>query len=419
MKIAIMGTNPNAHFMCQKLQEEDGVTHVYQFGANEGVQPNSKFIPLTITPTEQLDFLKNNPVDLIVMTTTEHLLWKQLRELIDQLKIPCASAGYSHSHLEWSKIEGKKLLNWLNIPTAKSRIFKAAKLKEIFDKIPRPFILKFERDWRCGLQTLLITDENYVEEGQRLFTSGAVRYLQGVYGDFTDQHFIVEEVIKGVREYSYHAILGHKNWRYIGSARDYKKFHEGDIGFNTAGMGAYSPVKINPVVHEYADKIFSYYREKNNPYIGILYLGIMEDANGKPYVLEINARPGDPEFQTIYASYGKDFSLSKTLMAAASGDEIPELPEPSQHSVSIRIVNSDYRKLIDNKSDEPPKEINPDLWPVLPGIFVSYNRERHLLNSIVTTSGDTVESASDSLYKFLENKSMFNFTYRKDIGKLK
>lgn len=419
MKIAVMGSNPAAHFMCQKMQEEEGVTCIYQFGANSGVQPNGKYFPIAGEPEEQLAFFKKTKVDLVFLTTTEYLMWKNLREELDALKIPCASASYTHAHLEWSKIEGKKLLNWLNIPTARSKIIKAGELKAVYDKIKRPFILKFERDWRAGLQTLLITDDNYIEEGQRLFTSGTVRHLDTIYGNFSDQHFILEEVIQGVREYSYHAIGGYKNWRYIGSARDYKKFYDGDIGFNTAGMGAYSPVNINPLVHEYADKIFSYYREKNYPYIGIIYLGIMEDASGKPYVLEINTRPGDPEFLTILSTFGKDFSLSKLLLAAANGEEVPEIPDPVQAGVSIRIVHSNYREFVDDRENAPKNEINPDLWPLLPGIFVSYNRRRDHFNSVLTTSANSVEEASSKLYKFLENKTMYNFTYRKDIGILK
>ena len=87
------------------------------------------------------------------------------------------------------------------------------------------------------------------------------------------------------------------------------------------------------------------------------------------------------------------------------------------------MVNKDYR---DNVKDgitlegQDAATVNPTLWPAESDIYISLNRKRSLLNSVITTTSEyTVEHAADKLYKFLSNKTMYDFTYRKDIGYLK
>ena len=205
-----------------------------------------------------------------------------------------------------------------------------------------------------------------------------------------------------------------QGWRYIGSARDYKKRYEGDIGINTAGMGAYSPVNnVDTCISEYIDKIVNHLRDIGDPYIGFLYLGIMI-VNDVPYVLEINTRAGDPEIQPIIRTIKNN--LADLFFAAASDKIIPEIEFSDNTAVSIRIVNEIYDTSIQQKKTGFK---SPDLWP-LPGniqMAISYNRR--LLNCILTSEGNTIEEASNILYKFLENKPMYKFTYRKDIGYLK
>jgi phosphoribosylamine-glycine ligase len=259
------------------------------------------------------------------------------------------------------------------------------------------------------------------KEFENLQSFGQNRYMKG-FGQFLDQHFLVEEFITGKREYSYHILCNENSWEYLGSARDYKKFGEGDTGSNTASMGCYSPVNINPIVHQYADTILNYLKSQGTPYVGILYLGIMEDLEGKVYVIEINVRPGDPEFQSIAMTFDSKCSISNMLYQAATGAKIDPVSNNDQQAVCLRIVNSDYHNIVNIQAMYGSAELephhNPQLWPELPDIHISFNKDRKLLNSVITSSAPTRMEASDRIYKFLENIEMYNFTYRKDIGYL-
>ena len=94
-------------------------------------------------------------------------------------------------------------------------------------------LLKYANIWRAGLQTVVVTNDNFQEEYADL-----LKTIESNPGT----EFVVEEFIKSTAEYSYHAWCNSTGWKYIGSARDYKKRYENDIGHNTAGMGSYSPV---------------------------------------------------------------------------------------------------------------------------------------------------------------------------------
>jgi phosphoribosylamine--glycine ligase len=421
MRIAILGNHAGVHFICKKLLEENSIDMIYHIGANSAIQPNTRYLPINMSESEILKFLDSTELDFVFLTTINFLRNQQIQNKIKEKNIPTCSPSYDLSLLEWSKHSGKQLLNKLDIPTPKSITIDRAKLYEMFLNIPRPWVLKFEQDWRAGLQTMVITDENYKLEFEKLQDSGKHRYMKN-FGEFTNQHFVVDEFIKGSREYSYHILCNENSWKYLGSARDYKKFEDGDGGTNTASMGCYSPVDINPEVHVFADKILRHLKDIGTPYVGILYLGIIEDEKGKPYVLEINTRPGDPEFQSIVMTLDSNTSLSKILHQSATGKQIDDIQIGTKHSVSIRIVNSNYHEIVEAQATADIKKlkphINPQLWPEVPGIYINFNKDRKLLNSVITTTADTRTGASDELYNFLKDTQMYDFIYRTDIGYL-
>jgi phosphoribosylamine---glycine ligase len=419
MKIVILGRNALSHFISSKLLEDKSVTHVYHFFANNSISPTNRYTPMPEI-SNIIEFLESEVIDIVFITTMNFLCDSKIQNIIKEKNIPTASCSFDHFELEWSKLSGKKLLNELGIKTTNYQVLNREELLHTYFNLPRPWVLKYDKDWRAGLQTIIITDENFQEEYRKILELGNIRFVE-FHGNFSDQKFVVEEFLVGKREYSYHFICNDVGWEYLGSARDYKKFHEGDIGFNTAGMGSYAPVNINPKVHDYADKIYNSLKSKGIPYKGIMYLGIMEDSNGEPYVLEINTRPGDPELQSILSTYSEDFSLLKLLFQCANNLNIDNQFEPKNNSVSVRIVHSDYRMLVDSHLTKIPHNTTfyrPHTWPAPAHVSVSYNHDRRLLDSVITSFSSTRKDAADIVHNFLNGAEMHNYIYRKDIGYL-
>jgi phosphoribosylamine--glycine ligase len=133
---------------------------------------------------------------------------------------------------------------------------------------------------------------------------------------------VVEERLVG-REASLIAICDGRDAIALPFARDHKRLLDGDLGPNTGGMGAYSPVP--DVLDETASELLSAFHRpilaelarRSTPFRGALYAGLMLTADG-PVLLECNARFGDPETQAILPRLA--VALGPILLAAARGD---------------------------------------------------------------------------------------------------
>jgi len=433
MKIAIFGNSASTDFIVQKILKYNNVETVYHLGAPINSLKTDRYIPIsfhsdvTVEKNKQfiLEFPYKNIVDLILPMNNQYQLWTEFYNKMKNSKAAMLMSNRQVGMLEWSKIIGKKFIQEAGIPTSVSKEYNLEELIKEFYNIPRPFVLKYDQYWREELvgknfleganlksPTIIVTNENYKEEFDLLKKESTdvltTKFLK-------NQKFLVEEYINGIREFSYHALINDTSWTYLGCARDYKKRYENDQGYNTAGMGSYSPVTdVNPIIHSYVDRLRELLKLKGISYIGFLYLGIIIDKNGTPIVLEINTRPGCPEIQSILSVIDDD--IVDLFYKAATNQELKPVKFSNKSAVSIRIINKEYNLDL-TKNDIIIRF--PELYPPIENICIQYNTQQNILSSVITTTADNIDLASDNLYAFLKNKNMGNFTYRKDIGYLR
>jgi phosphoribosylamine--glycine ligase len=130
---------------------------------------------------------------------------------------------------------------------------------------------------------------------------------------------VVEERLRG-REASVIAVCDGRDAVALPASRDYKRLCDGDVGPNTGGMGAYSPLPdlpdqaVNEVIRTVHRPILRELAERGTPFVGFLYAGLMLTDSG-PVLLECNARLGDPETQVIMPRLAG--ALGPVLAAAA------------------------------------------------------------------------------------------------------
>jgi phosphoribosylamine--glycine ligase len=133
----------------------------------------------------------------------------------------------------------------------------------------------------------------------------------------------------------------------LAPAQDYKRVGDGDVGPNTGGMGAYSPVPWAPpglaadVTERVAAPVVAELARRGTPFIGLLYCGLALTAQGVR-VVEFNARFGDPETQVVLARLVTP--LGGLLHAAAAGrlGEAPELRWRADAAVTVVIAAEGY-----------------------------------------------------------------------------
>jgi phosphoribosylamine--glycine ligase len=126
--------------------------------------------------------------------------------------------------------------------------------------------------------------------------------------------FLIEDWLIG-EEFSAFALCDGENYQFIGCAQDHKRVNDGDLGENTGGMGCSTPplVVTESVLQQtyetIGDTLFAL-KSQDTPYNGVLYFGgiVVQGKKGpEVYVIEFNARWGDPEAEVLIPSIKGDF----------------------------------------------------------------------------------------------------------------
>ena len=155
--------------------------------------------------------------------------------------------------------------------------------------------------------------------------------------------YLIEECIDG-EEFSAFAALSDKKFQIIGFAQDHKRVFDKDRGSNTGGMGCSSPPmvvnsKVETQVKSIIKKTAYALSKLKRPYMGILYLGGMVDKNGKVWVIEFNARWGDPEAQVILPSVKNDYF---ELVSSIIKGSMPKINKDNKYRVVVTAASKGY-----------------------------------------------------------------------------
>jgi phosphoribosylamine--glycine ligase len=206
---------------------------------------------------------------------------------------PSAAAA----QLEASKAFAKEVMAAARIPTAASRAFQSlAPALAYVDRHAEPLVVKASG---------LAAGKGAVVCATRREAAAVVRSMLGerAFGD-AGATVVIEAFLQG-EEISVLAVTDGRDIELLPVSQDHKRLLEGDAGPNTGGMGAYSPVSVatdavlerarNEVLHPALEEM----RRRGTPFTGVLYAGLMVDADGTPWVVEFNCRLGDPETQVI------------------------------------------------------------------------------------------------------------------------
>lgn len=419
MNVAVIGSNCLVDSMIQRFSNQTNIDKIYTYNL-----PNSMVHPkvVNITMTEELqklglegfkkfwlneaDSIKDKNIDLIISTNLMPQLWKEFYNRLKDSQIPILISSPSAAWLEWSKAKSKVLFDQLQIPTTDYEILTYKNILDNFKNFIRPYVLKYDQDYREGLQTVVVTDKNVDEQYNDFLKYGNVKISKELPSS-SDLVFVKEKFVTG-KEYSYHVLCNGHDCVFLGAARDYKKRYENDIGYNTGGMGAYSPVDyIDHSVIEYAKKIIRHLNGQGIEYVGIMYLGIIVDENNNHLLLEVNTRFGDPEFSSILPTIDSD--ITQIFIDAALGKDLEPINFNNKVGLSIRLINNDYGLI--RKSNTLPT------FTDIPEDIIIANSEGYInFGPMITTVKDTLNDSANTLHSFIETVELGDYTYRKDIG---
>jgi phosphoribosylamine--glycine ligase len=418
MKILLIGSGGREHAMALSIKKSKLCAELLCAPGNPGMATLGQCFPIDIANTKEIaELAKRENADFTIVGPEGPLVAGLVDEFQKRdMKVfgPSAAAA----QLEGSKAFSKKFMKRHDIPTADYEVFTdLQKAKDYLEKHPAPIVVKASGIASGKGAFVCQTKEEAINALEDMLGEKAV------FGE-AGKTVVIEEFMEG-EEASIFAVCDGKDYLLLAPAQDHKRIFDKDKGPNTGGMGAYAPAPLvnskmlDRIKNEIIEPTLKGMAEEGNPYVGILFIGIMATKNG-PKVVEYNCRLGDPETQAALAVYGGD--LLDLFYKAAAG-RIKEL---------ARINHQGYAAVVVMASDGYPGQYKVGM--PISGINEAQESGTLILHAGtkvqdgklqtsggrvlgVVGKGDTLKAALDTAYAGVKKIKFTGAYYRTDIGK--
>jgi len=341
MKILVLGSGGREHALAWKLSQEQGQKNVFIHPGNSSLQKLGfqSLKDASIDDPAALAYIcQQNEIKLVVIGP-EQYLHQGVGDALRAEGLLVVGPNQKEAQLETSKVFTKKFLSHAAIPTAEFTVVHSA--QELLRTAPSwlPCALKLD-GLAAGKGVVLAEKESHIEEF-------AIRIWDSKEFGTGPQAVIIEKMIKGF-EISYLGFCDGSTFVPLSSSMDYKRLKDGHEGPNTGGMGCVSPSPFfspqleDKITRTVVQPFLAEMQKQKLDYRGILYFGLMITPKGEPYVLEINARFGDPETQALMLRL--DSSLTDCFIKTAQKDlkSLGKLKWSSENSIYVVAASQNY-----------------------------------------------------------------------------
>lgn len=331
MNILLIGSGGREHALAWKIRQSPLCERLVIAPGNPGMAALGECHAVKATDVAGMTALAQDIRADLVVVGPESALAEGIADACKTLGIPCFGPMRTAAQLESSKAFTKDFCKRHNIPTAASETFTTvAEAREFLKTYQPPYVIKAD-GLAAGKGVAISPDyQDAVAEIEAM--------LGGRYGPASSQ-IVIEEFMTG-EEASIFALCDGETALLFGWAQDHKRAFDGDTGPNTGGMGTYSPAPIvtpdllKITQDEILDPTMAGMKAEGNPYTGVLYAGLMVE-DGRPRLVEYNARFGDPECQVLMLRLKSD--IVPYLLAATKGG-LKNLPAPQWHDEAAVCV---------------------------------------------------------------------------------
>lgn len=314
MKVLLVGGGGREHALAWRLANSERCSALFCAPGNPGIEEVADCVPIAVDDIAGLvEFSKEKQVDLVVVGPEAPLVIG-LADRLREAGIPVFGPQQNAARLEGSKGFTKDLCTKYAIPTAAyGRFTDAEKAEAFIRKTGAPIVVKAD-GLAAGKGVIIASSVDEAIAAAREMLSG------NAFGD-AGAEIVVEEYLDG-EELSFFALSDGKTVIPFTSAQDHKRVGDGDVGPNTGGMGAYSPAHLmdydlqQKIMTRIINPTVKGMHEDGCPFQGVLFAGIMV-VKGDPFLIEYNARFGDPETQPMLLRLQND--LLDLLYACATG----------------------------------------------------------------------------------------------------
>jgi phosphoribosylamine--glycine ligase len=417
VKILVLGSGAREHAIITALLREEPSHDIVAAPGNAGIARDVPVIPLDPADPEQVTNYANlNGIELVVVGPEAPLV-AGVADALRTRGIPVFGPGRAAAALEGSKTFAKRIMDAAGVPTGRAeRAGSLAEATAALDEFGAPYVVK--ADGLAAGKGVLVT----VDRAAAI--NHATYWLQ--HGSV-----LIEEFLDGAEVSLFLLSDGHSVLP-LSPAQDYKRLGDGDLGPNTGGMGAYSPLPwldaefgseqafVDEVIETIALPTVRQLAAEDTPFIGLLYCGLILTSEGIR-VIEFNARFGDPETQVVLPRLVTP--LSGLLLAASTGG-LGGLARPvfsADACVTVVLASENY-------PDAPVTGralTGLAAASVVPGVSIAHAATAVIDDTLVATGGrvlsvvavgDGFTEARARAYEALAHITLEGSQYRTDIA---
>ena len=405
MKVLLIGSGGREHVLAQALLRDPQLEELHVAPGNPGIAEIAPCYPTDIDDHQGLISLaKKLDIDLVVIGPEKPLVDGLADELRAE-KFAVFGPSAVAAQLEGSKDFAKQVMHDAGVPTARSFTCTTnAEIIAALDTFGAPYVVK--HDGLAAGKGVIVTNDRAMA-------------LDHAY---LSPRVVIEEYLDGP-EISLFGISDGRTIVAMQPAQDFKRALDDDLGPNTGGMGAYSPLPWAPkdIVEQTLIQVLqptiAEMRARDTPFIGLLYAGLALTKNGIR-VIEFNARFGDPETQVLLPRLKTPLATLLYLAATGNLKDAPPLVWSEDAAVTVVLASEGYPGT--PKTGLPIAGI-----AVVEGVSVIHagtTVKDGLLCSAggrvlsITGVGPTLADAREKVYQVIKAIKLPGSHYRKDIG---
>jgi phosphoribosylamine--glycine ligase/phosphoribosylformylglycinamidine cyclo-ligase len=410
----------------KKLNESINIICI---GSNKNpyINDNTKLIITELNSENLTNIIRKFDVIDFAIIGPENPLKYGIGDLLEYMRIPCIGPLKIYSQIETSKIFARQFIDKIGLSTHSPQYIIIKNNEKNFDLVNTSL---------NSITNSIVIKKNGLHGGKGVFVQGDdFNNISEIESELKkiDEDILIEEKLVG-DEYSLLSITdGQGNIAHFPPIKDYKRLNNNDTGPNTGGMGCFMDKNnslpfltqnditisenINSKMIEELNKM-----GKENAckigYRGILYGSYIKTSDDKIYIIEFNARFGDPE--GILALHSLQTNFYNLCLQCAAGELKGKLSFTNKASIGVYLVPKMYPK---KEYDSYDIYINEDKINTNNVIFANVEKDNNHIYSL----------GSRSLFYFIEDEDLGlcfskiysqitniigNFHYRTDIGAL-
>lgn len=408
--ILIVGKGSREYAFVWKLRQSKHVKQIYVAPGNAGTSDIAKNI--TIENIDDLcRFALEKEIELTIVGP-EIPLKLAIVDVFRKNGLDIFGPTAAAAMIETSKLYAKRLMVQKNIPTASFSAFDSYQ-KAYAHVHQREYPLVVKADGLAGGKGAYVCKDT--DAAIDALNDLMVNRIHGTAGD----KIIIEDFLQG-KEISIHALCHNTASVSLLTARDTKTLK----GKNTGGMGAFAPVPrftILDMLHveqTIVKPVLNVLNRRKTPFTGCLYPGLVLTANG-PYVLEFNARFGDPETQVLMALMESDLFL--LIQAWTRKESIRPIFKKNQHAVCVVLCSKEYPLSINN----PVPIYGIEEAEQLSDVMIFHGATKLINGQLYTNGGrilsivaigESIEIARIRVYQACDHIQFHGKQYRSDIA---